>query len=121
MKGDREFNKMGETTHAGVIEMFEKDNQFQAQYKEYFSNFPATLRDRYEQIEAGALGLKKEDDGTYTDFNVQSPATDKQLSRLKKMTDEAMLRTNPDMDKEGFRYRNGFIIPKSTKEMRKER
>ena len=24
MKGDREFNKMGETTHAGVIEMFEK-------------------------------------------------------------------------------------------------
>jgi len=121
MKGDRDFNRMGETTHAGVIEMFEKDNQFQVQHKEYFSKFPMTLRARYKQIEAGALGLKEEDDGSYTDFNNQIPATEKQLSKLEKQTDEAMLRNNPNMDREGFRYRNGFIIPKSTKEMRKER
>ena len=120
MTGDREFNKFGEQTHQQVIEMFEKDNQFQTEYRDLFSNNPSTLRDRYEQIEAGALGLRKEDDGSYTDFNNNTPATEKQLSTLKKQTDEAMLRQNPDMDREGFRYRNGFIIPKSVKELQKK-
>ena len=50
--------------------------------KEYFSKFPMTLRARYKQIEAGALGLREEDDGSYTDFNNQTPATEKQLSKL---------------------------------------
>ena len=120
MKGDRDFNKFGENAHQQVIEMFEKDKQFQAEHKDYFSKNPSTLRDRYEQIEAGALGLRKEDDGTYTDFNNQTSATEKQLSTLKKQTDEAMLRQNPDMDREGFRYRNGFIIPKSVKDLQKK-
>tara|TARA_X000001382_G_scaffold86478_2_gene61503 strand:- start:1534 stop:1896 length:363 start_codon:yes stop_codon:yes gene_type:complete len=117
----REFNKTGENSHQQVIEMFEKDNQFQAQYRDFFSKNPPALRDRYEQIEAGALGLRKEDDGSYTDFNNQISATDKQVEKLKEQTDEAMLRQNPDMDKEGFRYRNKFIIPKSVKDMQKDK
>jgi len=31
-----------------------------------------------------------------------------------------MLRQNPDMDKEGFRYRNKLIIPKSVKDLQKK-
>ena len=31
MKNDREFNKKGENSHQQVIEMFEKDNQFQTE------------------------------------------------------------------------------------------
>tara|TARA_R100001015_G_C4601590_1_gene156540 strand:- start:641 stop:1003 length:363 start_codon:yes stop_codon:yes gene_type:complete len=120
MKNDREFNKKGENSHQQVIEMFEKDNQFQAEYRDFFSKNPPALRDRYEQIEAGALGLRKEDDGSYTDFNNQISATDKQVKKLKEQTDEAMLRQNPDMDKEGFRYRNKLIIPKSVKDLQKK-
>ncbi len=120
MKGDRDFNKFGDNSHQQIIEMFEKDNQFQAEHKDFFSNNPNTLRIRFKQIEAGALGLREEDDGSYTDFNNNTPATEKQLSTLKKQTDEAMLRQNPDMDREGFRYRNGFIIPKSVKDLQKK-
>lgn len=120
MKGDREFNKFGEQSHQQVIEMFEKDKQFQAEHKEYFSNNPNTLRIRFKQIEAGALGLRLEDDGTYTDFNTQTPATEKQLSTLKKQTDEAMLKQNPEMSEQGFEYKNGFIVPKSVKELQKK-
>ena len=120
MKGDRNFNSFGEFSHQRVIEVFKKDKAFQTEYKEYFSNNPHTLRIRFKQIEAGALGLREEDDGSYTDFNNNTPATEKQLSTLKKQTDEAMLRQNPDMDREGFRYRNGFIIPKSVKDLQKK-
>lgn len=120
MKGDREFNKFGEQSHQQVIEMFEKDKQFQAEHKEYFSNNPHTLRIRFKQIEAGALGLRLEDDDTYTDFNTQTPATEKQLSTLKKQTDEAMLKQNPEMSEQGFEYKNGFIVPKSVKELQKK-
>jgi GrpB-like predicted nucleotidyltransferase (UPF0157 family) len=116
----REFDKKGENTHLQVIEMFEKDKQFQAQHRDFFSKNPPALRDRYEQIEAGALGLRKEEDGSYTDFNNQTSATDKQVENLKEKTDEAMLRQNPDMDKEGFRYRNKLIIPKSVKDLQKK-
>jgi len=120
MTGDREFNKFGEQSHQQVIEMFEKDNQFQAEHKDYFSNNPHTLRIRFKQIEAGALGLREEDDGSFTDFNNNTPATQKQLSTLKKQTDEAMLRQNPEMSEQGFEYKNGFIIPKSVKELQKK-
>jgi len=120
MKGDREFNKFGEQSHQQVIEMFEKDKQFQAEHKEYFSNNPHTLRIRFKQIEAGALGLRLEDDDTYTDFNTQTPATEKQLSTLKKQTDEAMLKQNPEMSEQGFEYKNGFIVPKSVKELQRK-
>ena len=120
MKGDREFNKFGEQSHQQVIEMFEKDKQFQAEHKEYFSNNPHTLRIRFKQIEAGALGLRLEDDDSYTDFNTQTPATEKQLSTLKKQTDEAMLKQNPEMSEQGFEYKNGFIVPKSVKELQKK-
>ena len=120
MKGDREFNKFGEHSHQQIIEMFEKDKRFQEEHKTLFSNNPNTLRIRFKQIEAGALGLREEDDGSYTDFNNNTPATEKQLSTLKKQTDEAMLKQNPDMDREGFRYRNGFIVPKSVKDLQKK-
>lgn len=120
MKDIIEFNQFGEASHQRIIEIFEKDKGFQEEYKDFFSNNPNTLRIRFKQIEAGALGLREEDDGSYTDFNSQTPATEKQLSTLKKQTDEAMLRQNPDMDREGFRYRNGFIIPKSVKDLQKK-
>ncbi|MAL60650.1 MAG: hypothetical protein CMC14_11435 [Flavobacteriaceae bacterium] len=121
MKGDREFNKFGENTHQQVIEMFEKDKAFQEEHKDYFSKNPNTLRIRFKQIEAGALGLRLEDDGTYTDFNTRTPATEKQLSTLKKQTDEAMLKQNPDMSEQGFEYKNGFIVPKSVKELQRKK
>ena len=121
MKGDREFNKFGDNTHQRVIELFENDSAFQQENREYFTENPNTLRIRFKQIEAGALGLREEDDGSYTDFNTQTPATEKQLSTLKKQTDEAMLRQNPEMSEQGFEYKNGFIVPKSVKELQRKR
>ena len=88
MKGNRDFNKFGEHSHQRVIKIFEQDKAFQTEYKDYFSKNPNTLRIRFKQIEAGAWGVREEDDGSYIDFNNNTPATEKQLAYVRSLGGE---------------------------------
>ncbi len=51
----RDFMREGENIHQRLIEeIFKKDKQTQAQFREQFTTQPAAFREQMERIEAGA-------------------------------------------------------------------
>ena len=70
-------------------------------------------------IAATAHGLRKVDDG-YLDTGTQKMASEVQMEKLTKATDDAMLRLNPKMAEHNLQYKDGFIIPLNTKTLKEK-
>jgi hypothetical protein len=107
----RDFNKQGETIHQRMIEeIFKKDKQMQAQFREQFTTQPAAFREQMERIEAGAKGFTMQD-GVAINNKTGEPASEVEHKLIQDKTDDAMLRQNPDLERYNLRHDNGFFIP----------
>ena len=112
----REFKDTGQYFHNGIIEMFVKDKQLQKQMREEFTQKPEDFRERMMYIEATAQGLQQKD-GAYFNTSSKKQATDEEMEKLLKATDDAMLRQNPNMVEHNLQFKDGFIIPLNFKEI----
>ena len=112
----REFTKAGDNFHTQLTEMYVKDKQLQKQMREEFTQEPEDFRERMMDIEATAQGLRKTEQG-YFNTSSKKQATDKEMEKLLKATDDAMLRQNPKMIERNLQFKDGFIIPLNFKEL----
>jgi len=112
----REFDEGGEDYHNQIIEMYKKDKNLQNQMREQFTQSPKDFRKRMMQIEAIAQGFKKIDE-QYFNNQTRKTATDVEIEKINKATDDAMLRQNPDMVKRNLQFKDGFIIPLNSKDL----
>tara|TARA_R100000541_G_scaffold23993_1_gene33763 strand:- start:296 stop:667 length:372 start_codon:yes stop_codon:yes gene_type:complete len=112
----REFTKAGDNFHIQLTEMYVKDKQLQKQMREEFTQEPEDFRDRMMDIEATAHGLRKTEGG-YFNTSSKKQATDEEMEKLLKATDDAMLRMNPKMAENNLQFKDGFIIPLNFKEL----
>jgi|3_EtaG_2_1085321.scaffolds.fasta_scaffold24945_3 hypothetical protein len=105
------IKREGEDIFARVVEMFKEDVNEQKRLMGFFKTEPPEFRDRMENIESTALGLRKQKDGNYFNTNTKKSASEKELKRLDKETDDAMLRQNPYFMEYKLKHEDGFIIP----------
>jgi hypothetical protein len=112
----REFKDTGQYFHNGIIKMYIKDKQLQKQMREDFTQEPKDFRERMMDIEATAQGLQQKD-GAYFNTSSKKQATDEEMEKLFKATDDAMLRQNPKMVEHNLQFKDGFIIPLNFKEL----
>ena len=112
----REFDEGGEDYHNQIIEMYKKDKNLQNQMRGQFTQSPKDFRKRMMQIEATAQGFKKIDE-QYFNNQTRKTATDVEIEKINKATDDAMLRQNPDMVKRNLQFKDGFIIPLNSKDL----
>ena len=112
----REFTAQGDYFHVGITEMYIKDKQLQQEMRKEFTQEPKDFRERMMDIEATAQGLQKKD-GAYFNTSSKQQATDEQMEKLMKATDDAMLRQNPKMVENNLQFKDGFIIPLNFKEL----
>ena len=107
----RDFEREGENIHQRMIEeIFKKDKQMQAQFREQFTTQPAAFREQMERIEAGAKGFSIQD-GVPINNSTGNPATELEIKSIEEATDNAMMRQNPDLERYNMRYDNGFFVP----------
>ena len=119
MSINRDSKKGGNELHAGIIEMYLKDRLFQEQMREEFTQNPKDFRERMMQIEATAQGLQKRK-SDYFNTSSKKQASEKEMEKLLKATDDAMLRQNPKMAEHNLQFKDGFIIPLSVKEIQEK-
>lgn len=112
----REFTEQGNYFHTGITKMYIKDKQLQKQMREEFTQEPKDFRERMMDIEATAQGLQQKD-GAYFNTSSKKQATDEEMEKLMKATDDAMLRQNPKMVEHNLQFKDGFIIPLNSKEL----
>ena len=112
----REFTEQGNYFHVGITEMYIKDKQLQKQMREEFTQEPKDFRERMMDIEATAQGLQKKN-SAYFNTSSKQQATEKEMKKLFKATDDAMLRQNPKMAENNLQFKDGFIIPLNSKEL----
>ena len=112
------IKKDGEDLFARLVEMFKEDAIEQKRLMDFFKTQPPEFRDRMEGIESVAMGLKKQENG-YVNTNTRKSASEKELERLDKETDDAMLRQNPYFMEYKMKHEGGFIVPTDL-EARKE-
>ena len=115
----REFDEAGVEYHRQIIEMYIKDKNLQKQMREQFTQEPEEFRERIMNIEAIAQGFQKKDE-RYFNTQTKKTATDVEIKKINKATDDAMLRQNPDMVKHNLRFKDGFIIPLSSKDIKEK-
>lgn len=115
----REFEKGGENYHSQIIEMYVKDKVLQEQMREEFTQEPKDFRKRMMHIEATAHGLQKRE-SDYFNTSSKKQATDEEMEKLLKATDDAMLRQNPKMAEHNLQFKDGFIIPLSVKKIQEK-
>ena len=107
----RDFMREGENIHQRLIEeVFKKDKQMQAQFREQFTTQPASFREQMERIEASAKGFTMQD-GVAINNKTGEPASEIENNLIQDATDKAMMRQNPDLERFNMRYDNGFFIP----------
>lgn len=107
----RDFMREGENIHQRLIEeIFKKDKQMQAQFREQFTTQPSAFREQMERIEAGAKGFSIQD-GVPINNSTGNPATELEIKSIEEATDNAMMRQNPDLERYNMRYDNGFFVP----------
>ena len=106
----REFTEQGDYFHTGITAMYIKDKQLQNQMREEFTQNPKDFRKRMMQIEATAQGLQKRE-SDYFNTSSKKQASEKEMEKLLKATDDAMLRQNPEIAENNLEYKGGFIIP----------
>ena len=112
----REFTKAGDNFHTQLTQMYVKDKQLQQQMREKFTQEPENFRELMMDIEATAHGLRKTERG-YFNTSSKKQATDEEMEKLLKATDDAMLRMNPKMAENNLQFKDGFIIPLHFKEL----
>jgi len=115
----RAWLKTGEKVHNAIIEMFQKDRIFQENLRSEFTQEPEDFRERMMDIEATAHGLRKIDNG-YLNTATKKMASESEMEKLVKATDDAMLRLNPKMAEHDLQYKDGFFIPLNFKELREK-
>ena len=107
----RDFEREGENIHQRLIEeIFKKDKNMQAQFREQFTTQPAAFREQMERIEAGAKGFTMQD-GVAINNKTGEPASEGENKIIQDATDKAMMRQNPDLERYNMRHDNGFFIP----------
>ena len=88
-----------------------KDVNFQRNLIEQLVNSPPDLRQRMQNIELVALGFMMKDGEIINQQGL--PLNKEEENRLKKATDESMLRIHPELANNGMRYVNGEIVLKT--------
>jgi len=117
----RDFNKQGENIHQRLIEeIFKKDKQMQAQFREQFTTQPSAFREQMERIEAGAKGFAMQD-GVAINNKTGEPASEVEHKLIQDATDKAMMRQNPDLERYNMRHDNGFFTPLTSKKSLRRR
>ena len=107
----RDFMREGENIHQRLIEeVFKKDKNMQAQFREQFTTPPAAFREQMERIAAGAKGFTMQD-GVAINNKTGEPASEVENKIIQDATDKAMMRQNPDLERYNMRHDNGFFIP----------
>ena len=107
----RDFEREGENIHQRLIEeIFKKDKNMQAQFREQFTTQPAAFREQMERIEAGAKGFTMQD-GVAINNKTGEPASEVENKIIQDATDKAMMRQNPALERYNMRHDNGFFIP----------
>ena len=107
----RDFMREGENIHQRLIEeVFKKDKNMQAQFREQFTTQPTAFREQMERIEAGAKGFTMQD-GVAINNKTGEPASEVENKIIQDATDKAMMRQNPDLELFNMRHENGFFIP----------
>ena len=114
-----EWEKLNERVHFEITDSMKKDRVFQENTRLMYTQEPEDFRERMMDIEATAHGLRKVDDG-YLDTGTQKMASEVQMEKLTKATDDAMLRLNPKMAEHNLQYKDGFIIPLNTKTLKEK-
>ena len=115
----RLFDKQGEDFHNQITELYKKDRVLQETMRLEFTEEPEDFRERMMYIEATAHGLRKIDNG-YLNTATKKMASESEMEKLVKATDDAMLRLNPKMAEENLQYKDGFFIPLNFKELTKK-
>ena len=115
----RLFDKQGEDFHNQITELYKKDRVLQETMRLEFTEEPEDFRERMMYIEATAHGLRKVDEG-YLDTGTQKIATELQMEKLVKATDDAMLRLNPKIAEHNLQYKDKLFIPLNFKELTKK-
>ena len=106
----REFTKGGENYHLQITEMYVKDRVLQEEMHKEFTQEPADFREKMSYIEETAHGLQKTEQG-YLNTSSKKKATEKDIEKLTKAIDGAMLRMNPKIAEHNLQYKDGFFIP----------
>lgn len=107
----REWSKEGERYHEEANALILKDVNFQRNLIEQLVNSPPDLRQRMQNIELVALGFMMKDGEIINQQGL--PLNKEEENRLKKATDESMLRIHPELANNGMRYVNGEIVLKT--------
>ena len=115
----REFDRQGEDFHNQIVELYKKDRIFQQDSHSEFTQEPEDFRERMMDIEATAHGLRKVDNG-YLNTATKMMASEGEMEKLVKATDDAMLRLNPKMAEKNLQYKDGFFIPLNFKELKEK-
>ena len=92
----REWSKEGERYHEEANALILKDVNFQRNLIEQLVNSPPDLRQRMQNIELVALGFMMKDGEIINQQGL--PLNKEEENRLKKATDESMLRIHPEID-----------------------
>ena len=91
----RDFERQGETIHQRLIEeVFKKDKNMQAQFREQFTTQPAAFREQMERIEAGAKGFTMQD-GVAINNKTGEPASEVENKLIQDATDKARCAKTP--------------------------
>ena len=114
------FKKDSEDFFQRIVTLFKEDKFEQEKLMNFFKTEPPEFRERMKDIEALAMGLKIQDDGSYFNNNTKSNATESELEKLNEETDRAMLRQNPNFLKFKMRHDGGFIVPTDLEKRRQE-
>ena len=113
----RDFERQGKDINFRLgEEIFKKDKVMQQQLKDQFTSYPPAFREQMERIEAGAKGFTIQD-GYPVNNQTGEPASEMEYNSIQQATDSAMLRQNPEIERNNLRYENGFFIPLDYKKL----
>jgi len=116
----REFTKQGMALVEGLTEMYMKDKKLQADLREYFTQEPASMREMFLRIEAGAADCEFIEGQIINEAG--EPANDMVVESINDSVDRQMLATNPQIREQQLQYRDGFFVPldyRDLKEMKR--
>jgi len=104
----------------GLTEMYMKDKKLQADLREYFTQEPASMREMFLRIEAGAADCEFIEGQIINEAG--EPANDMVVESINDSVDRQMLATNPQIREQQLQYRDGFFVPldyRDLKEMKR--
>lgn len=116
----REFTKQGMALVDGLTEMYMKDKKLQADLREYFTQEPASMREMFLRIEAGAADCEFIEGQIINEEG--EPANEMVVESINDSVDRQMLAANFQIREQQLQYKDGFFVPldyRDLKEMKR--